>query len=499
MNRLTRYLELPPRSFEAEQAVIRAILNNNQVLPEVRKRIEPRDFTYAAHEAIFRSILIMHDLGGLRRVNAQSVETTLKAREDFHEIGGAAAFAAILEGTPNLTRTALPSQTPSESLEDDEELTLCLADVEPSELRWLWNRRVPVGCLMVLAGPGGHGKSLVALDMASRVTTGTPFFDTPDVPNPQGTVVLVSAHDPIKTVVVPRLIAAGADRSRVRALQSKALGRLRLDDIAVLDKVVAERDDTRLLIIDAPLALAAGNRARQRLFMDPLAVLAETHQLAVVLVIQGAARTLGSVSWGNAVRAVWSVARDEGNETRFLLRPVKNNLAPRAPRLAYRIADDAPRIEWEVIDNSDGANRVPEYEYPSRRAGLHGPAPRKSSRDAEWLWALLQNGPLPFPQVVFAAQQAGILTGDSPTPLYNAKNRLPELHTGFEIEPFEAPHGTLGRACLHWKVVPANTFHNDAPVASTAQGESTPLRCLLGYSEPQSSQGVAIPSRNLGC
>ncbi len=483
MNRLLRSLQLPPRSFQAEQAVIRAVLSNNELLPTVRKLVSANDFHNAAHEAIFRTIQSMHDFCGRRKIDAEWLATKLAEREGFREIGGDAAFAAILEGMPRKTRMEDPGQLAGDALGDAEDISVCLADVEPSELTWLWKPRVPIGCLTVVAGPGGRGKSLLAIDMASRVTTGTPFFDTPEVPNPKGSVVLISAQDPIKTVVVPRLVAAGADRSRVRTLRSKALGRLRLDDIAMLDEIVAERTDTRLLIIDAPLALAAGTTApghsRQRSLIHPLGALAETHGIAVVLVTQGAERTLSSVSWGNSVRAVWSAARDDGDTTRFLLRPLKNNLAPEAPKLAYRISEEAPRIDWEILVDPDDMSRAPRYS-----ASLRGRAPEKSARAAEWLWSHLQNGPVPIQQVVFAAQQAGILLGDSLSPLYNAKNRLPEIHSGFAIEQFEAPYGEFDRPFIHWKVVPTTMLRNDEPITTSAQDTSATLRSPIGNSEP---------------
>ena len=44
---------------------------------------------------------------------------------------------------------------------------------------WLWPRRIPIGKVTLLVGDPGLGKSLVALDIAARVSTGAPWPDKP--------------------------------------------------------------------------------------------------------------------------------------------------------------------------------------------------------------------------------------------------------------------------------------------------------------------------------
>src|SRR5262245_7131954 len=58
--------------------------------------------------------------------------------------------------------------------------------IQPLPLQWLWERRLPVGQLTLLAGDPGTGKSLVALDLAARVSTGALWPDErgPDEPGP---------------------------------------------------------------------------------------------------------------------------------------------------------------------------------------------------------------------------------------------------------------------------------------------------------------------------
>ena len=49
------------------------------------------------------------------------------------------------------------------------------ADYAHRPVEWLWHKRIPIGKVTLLCGDPGLGKSLVALDMAARVTSGAPF------------------------------------------------------------------------------------------------------------------------------------------------------------------------------------------------------------------------------------------------------------------------------------------------------------------------------------
>ena len=48
---------------------------------------------------------------------------------------------------------------------------------EPSELRWVWDQRLPRGALSFIGGTGGVGKSVIAWALAFSVATGRPFLD----------------------------------------------------------------------------------------------------------------------------------------------------------------------------------------------------------------------------------------------------------------------------------------------------------------------------------
>src|SRR3954451_19327422 len=79
---------------------------------------------------------------------------------------------------------------------------------------WLWPGRLARGKLAILDGDPGLGKSLLALDLCARLSTGSPFPDGGTGPGPACSLVL-NAEDGAEDTIRPRLAALGADLDRV--------------------------------------------------------------------------------------------------------------------------------------------------------------------------------------------------------------------------------------------------------------------------------------------
>ena len=87
------------------------------------------------------------------------------------------------------------------------------AEFEPGIIRWLWDGWLSRGKLHVMAGAPGTGKTTIALALAAAVSTGGRF---PDGSKCEASSVLVwSGEDDPKDTLLPRLLAMGADRSRI--------------------------------------------------------------------------------------------------------------------------------------------------------------------------------------------------------------------------------------------------------------------------------------------
>jgi hypothetical protein len=245
----------------------------------------------------------------------------------------------------------------------------CMADVEETQIRWLWPERMSLGRITMLVGRPGEGKSFLTTDMAARVTRGATWPDGSTCP--EGSVLLISAEDDPRDTVRPRLRAHGADLSRVHLLttvrRTDADGResetlFTLADVEALETVLQAHRDCKLVVVD-PIGSFLGGRTDAhrdndvRSVLVPVARLAEQYDAAVLVVAHrrkspgGFAddMALGSRAFTGLARAVWHVSRDRDDKQRRLLLPGKNNLAAEGRGLAFTIASDdgAPRIRWE--------------------------------------------------------------------------------------------------------------------------------------------------------
>lgn len=92
-----------------------------------------------------------------------------------------------------------------------------LSSVRMTAVEWLWPGRVAVGKYCLLCGDPGLGKSIVALDLMARLTTGRPCPEGGAAREP-ASVVLLSAEDDAADTIRPRFAAAGGDSDRMEIL-----------------------------------------------------------------------------------------------------------------------------------------------------------------------------------------------------------------------------------------------------------------------------------------
>jgi hypothetical protein len=265
------------------------------------------------------------------------------------------------------------------------------SEIEPEQINWLWRGRIARGKINFIAGFPDQGKSQITCDIAARVTKGGAW------PNSEGhaeraTVIMLSAEDDAADTIVPRLMAAKANLSRVRIVAAtvKTDGKGRrmfslADDIAELTKLVKVSGDVGLVIIDPISAyMGAGGKSgadtfkntEVRALLAPLAEWAAVHDIAVVFVShfnksntgRALSRLTDSLAFGALARCGWMVVPEQdsdGCETgRKLFLRGKNNIAADAGGLAYEIAArpvtggiEAPFVKWlgPVTTTADAA------------------------------------------------------------------------------------------------------------------------------------------------
>ncbi len=251
-------------------------------------------------------------------------------------------------------------------------------DITVRKVEWLWPGRIPLGKLTTFAGNGGLGKTFVLTDIASRVTRGLEWPDG-SVNKTEGRVLYISGEDDPDDTLVPRLMASGADLSRVAFLVPAKLGKFTLADLPLLTQAVIQLGkDAKLVAIDPPTAYLGGvndhKNSELRQLLTPLSEWAKDHRVAVVFITHvnkpqaaktdAIMRVLGSVAWTNAVRAAHMFAKDPEDGTRRLFVGMKNNLGKERKGLAYKLVqvdesdEDSPaRVEWlgEVDISADEA------------------------------------------------------------------------------------------------------------------------------------------------
>src|SRR3954451_10357322 len=130
---------------------------------------------------------------------------------------------------------------------------VCMSDIKPQAINWLWKNWIAFGKVSVLAEEGGRGKSTILCDIAAR-TTRSDFWPDGALGSGVGSVIVLAAEDDLEDTLAPRLIAAGGDLSRIFVIRSvtdekRKRGFNLQADLDRLETEVLKRDNVRLVII----------------------------------------------------------------------------------------------------------------------------------------------------------------------------------------------------------------------------------------------------------
>jgi len=334
-----------------------------------------------------------------------------------------------VESLKRLLNEALEWRRPEETNAPIKMELIRLSDVKPEQVRWLWPSYIPEGKITLIDGDPGLGKSTMILDIASRLSMGKLMPDGSSCT--RGGTVLMTMEDGLSDTIRPRLDAAGADVSRIAALQGVTTeeGKPRIPtvaDILAITQAVKEVGAS-LVIIDPLMAYLSGNTNSykdqdMRRALSPLAHMAEVLRVAVVVVrhlnksggSQSIYRGGGSIGIIGAARCGLLVGKDPDDENRRILAGIKSNLGKIPESLSFHIEgnDGASKIAWGGTSNhtADKLLSIPASEEE-----------RSAIDEAKaFLLDLLSKGSVKVKQIKSFAQGAGI----SEKTLHRAKRLL---------------------------------------------------------------------------
>jgi putative DNA primase/helicase len=322
-------------------------------------------------------------------------------------------------------------------------ISRCAAEIEPKRIDFLWPGRVARGKHTAIAGEPGDGKSQLSVYVAATISRGGEW-PCGEGSAPIGNVIILNAEDGADDTVVPRLIAAGADRKRIHIVsavrQEDGKGRRAFNlqaDLALLERKIAEIGDVVLVIID-PISSYMGKadshkNAEVRGALEPLSEMAERLKVAILSITHfsksGAGnnnkalhRFIGSIAFVGAPRAAFAVIEDADNEGRILFLHAKNNMAGKPQGLAYRLVQTlvgenesivASYVVWDtnpVVVSADEA----------LRANDGGGDPTAATEAEEFLQDKLSAGAVPAKDAEEHARAIGI----APRTLRRARKKL---------------------------------------------------------------------------
>jgi AAA domain len=229
--------------------------------------------------------------------------------------------------------------------------------VNPEAIEWMWAGRIAIGKTTLIGGDPGLGKSQLSIFITATMTCAGEWPCHEGRPPEKRSVIMLSAEDGVADTIVPRLMAAGADRTKVKIVtavhEADGTGRRIFNlthDLDALEKLITEIGDVGLVIIDPVDAYIGGNvdshkNAAVRAVLEPISELADRLGVAILALthfskqLGGKAiyRFIGSIAHIGAARIAFAVVADQEDKTRVLMLHAKNNLAPPQKGLAFRV------------------------------------------------------------------------------------------------------------------------------------------------------------------
>lgn len=301
-----------------------------------------------------------------------------------------------------------------------------MEQVEVEKIDWLLYPFIPFGKVTIVQGDPGEGKTTMVLQIIAKLTKGEGVLPVDENTETKEkitatepvNVIYQTAEDGLGDTIKPRLLAAGADCSRVLVIDDNEQALTMMD--ARLEEAIIQTK-ARLVVLD-PIQGFLGvdvdmHRANEiRPLMKRMSVLAEKHHCAIVLIGhmnknsngKSSYRGLGSIDFQAAARSVLIVGRVKDDPEIRVVCHVKSSLAPEGKSIAFR------------LDKETGFKWIGEYDISADDL-LSGDSRGRKGREAkEFLIEILSDGAMEQAKIAEEAEHRGIKSKT----MWNAKKEL---------------------------------------------------------------------------
>ncbi len=301
-----------------------------------------------------------------------------------------------------------------------------MQDIEVEQVEWLLYPFIPYGKVTIIQGDPGEGKTTMMLQIIAKLTKGELIF-TGSKENEitalkqeiePVNVIYQTAEDGLGDTIKPRLLAAGADCSKVLVIDDSKYP-LTITDNRLEEAIIQTK--ARLVVLD-PIQGFLGadvdmHRANEiRPLMKRISILAEKYRCAVILIGhmnknsngKSSYRGLGSIDFQAAARSVLIVGRVKNEPEIRVVCHIKSSLAPEGKSIAFR------------LDKNKGFEWIGEYDVSADDLLSGGNRGQKTSEAKEFLKEILESGAVTQKEIAEEAENQGIKSKT----LWNAKLEL---------------------------------------------------------------------------
>lgn len=289
-----------------------------------------------------------------------------------------------------------------------------MADVKEAEVDWFWYPYMARGCLTIIEGAPGQGKSYLTMYLAALTSAGGKFpFSNEKIE--AGRVLILNAEDDPSCILRPRLEKCGAVFSKDNIRFQTKFVPIDSKGIEILEtEISAHRPD--LVIIDPLLTYMLGDMHRYNeatTFMTEIDELAREYRCCIIGVRHltkannddASKRGIGSVGFAARARSVIQVGKAPDDEEEKALGHVKTNWGKHGKTLVFSLKgggrDEVPSFVWER-----------EADYSADEINKPNPTGRPSEQDPiqHFLRDKLQAGPAKVSVLLTMAKDEGLYT-----------------------------------------------------------------------------------------